>query len=158
MFFKSVWIVIVNFVLIRKYPFIAIKDHRGKINYRFSWYYTIPDGWRKSFGIDMLNDVSYWLKNNKIQYEYEIYDIKEKYGVLCVYDNSPHGLFDVIQKYVNDSYRTCIFCGDKATHRSVGWIAPYCDECMNEQLKKCPDMRFEQIRDEDEDVEQTIVL
>ena len=41
-------------------------------------------------------------------------------------------VFNVIQKYEDLSWNTCIKCGKPATHTSRGWISPYCEDCVNE--------------------------
>ena len=43
----------------------------------------------------------------------------------------PSALLFQIQKYENLSWETCVKCGKPATHLSIGWICPYCEDCVN---------------------------
>ena len=68
---------------------------------------------------------------------WRIVQIKEKYGMLRVYDNGYKAgskIQDIIAKYEDMSARTCIICGKPATKITTGWISPFCDEC-------CPNER-----------------
>ena len=58
-------------------------------------------------------------------YHYRIYKIVEK----CT-------IPDIISKYENMSFNTCIKCGDTAEWESMGWISPYCTKCANYFLDK----------------------
>ena len=42
-------------------------------------------------------------------------------------------IFEIIEKYENLSYHTCINCGKPATKISTGWICPYCDNCIGDR-------------------------
>ena len=39
-------------------------------------------------------------------------------------------IWDIIDKYTQISYKTCVVCGKPATKMSTGWISPYCDDCI----------------------------
>ena len=93
-------------------------------------------GWRKTFGIQMCKEIRTALlkKGWKYLFNYRILQIKEKYGTLRWYDaNSTKEIFEIINKYENLSYHTCINCGKPATKISTGWICPYCDNCIGDR-------------------------
>lgn len=93
---------------------------------------AIPVGWNKAFGKQYLKDLKKQLKKDKILYKWRITQIKEKYGTFRLYCNygSPE-IYNIINKYESLSWGTCIQCGKPATYTSKGWIAPYCEECIN---------------------------
>ena len=64
-------------------------------------------------------------------------DIKEKYGTLRWYDaGAPKEVYDIIHKYEELSFRTCIECGKPAKYITQGWISPYCEDCIKHQIYK----------------------
>jgi len=92
---------------------------------------TMPNGWRKGFGIQMCKEIKIALKKlpRKTRRRYMITDIKEKYGELRWYDiGGTKWVHDIIDKYTKLSYYTCIRCGKPAHYLSEGWICPYCEE------------------------------
>ena len=93
---------------------------------------AMPVGWNKAFGKQYLKDLKKQLKKDKMLYKFRIMDLKEKYGTARLYINygSPE-LYNIINKYESLSWNTCIQCGKPATYTSKGWIAPYCEECVN---------------------------
>lgn len=93
-------------------------------------------GWRKAFGIQMCKEIRAALLKHgwKCLFKYRITQIKEKYGTLRWYDlNSTQEIQDIINKYEDISYRTCVVCGKPATKISTGWICPYCDEHIGDR-------------------------
>ena len=67
--------------------------------------------------------------------DYEIAQIKEKYGGLRFYasgfSNSCHDdAYRLIAKAENDSYDICEKCGKPGELRTVGWFKTLCDECV----------------------------
>lgn len=93
---------------------------------------AIEPGWNKAFGKQYLKDLKKQLKKDKMLYKWRITQLKEKFGRCVLYCNygSPE-LYNIINKYENLSWNTCIRCGKPATYTSKGWIAPYCEECVN---------------------------
>lgn len=115
---------------------------------------AMDKGWRKAFGIDICKEIKLalirtvideeniskknifkyfkaYLKGIKLLYSYRIMQIKEKYGGLRWYDAwSPKSVQDIIDKYEDISFKTCISCGKPATKMTTGWISPYCDDCI----------------------------
>lgn len=93
---------------------------------------AMPVGWNKAFGKEYLKDLKEQLKKDKMLYKFRIIDLKEKYGSARLYINyGSKELYNIINKYESLSWNTCIQCGKLATHTSKGWIAPYCEECVN---------------------------
>ena len=121
--------------LCKRYPFLIIRTWDNKpLNFNFTYLDDMPKGWKRAFGIDMCEDIRRVLVKANYLYDYRIVQLKEKYGTMMLYDaGAPssifHELCDVIDKYENLSYRTCIRCGRPATKISQGWISPFCDEC-----------------------------
>lgn len=101
-------------------------------------------GWYKAFGKELLNEIDQQLRNDKIRYKWRITDIKEKWGSLQIYCNyGSRELYDIISKYEDISYHTCITCGKPAKYLSSGWICPYCEEHYN------PEHGYTAIADDD---------
>ena len=98
----------------------------------FTEWDTVEPEWNKAFGKQYLKDLKKQLKKDKMLYKWRITQIKEKYGTFRLYCNygSPE-LYNIINKYESLSWNTCINCGKPATHTSKGWVAPYCEECVN---------------------------
>ena len=93
---------------------------------------AVEPGWNKAFGKQYLKDLKKQLKKDKMLYKWRITQIKEKYGTFILYCNyGSEELYNIINKYESLSWNTCINCGKPATHTSKGWIAPYCEECVN---------------------------
>lgn len=98
-----------------------------------NWADIIPYGWRVAFGDEMVEELAEILNKYNVA-NYEIVQIKEKYGRLCWYDNGvpeeAYGEYSAwLNKYEELSEHTCINCGQSATHLTKGWIIPLCDDC-----------------------------
>ena len=90
---------------------------------------AMPCGWRKAFGIQMCKDLRKQLWKEGNLFKYRITQIKEKWGVLCWYNESASKeVYEIIKKYEKLSRNICIVCGKPATKISDGWISPYCDK------------------------------
>lgn len=61
--------------------------------------------------------------NKDAIHHYRLYKILEK----CT-------IPEIIRKYEELSYKTCIVCGEPAKWESKGWISPYCTDCANKLL------------------------
>lgn len=102
---------------------------------------AMPWGWRKTFGLQMCEEIKQELKKHKGALKnYRITQIKEKFGGLRWYDaGSPEKIWkEIIPKYEELSYKTCINCGKPATCISKGWISPYCDNCKDNKHNYIP--------------------
>ena len=95
----------------------------------YDWLNLIPEGW-----VELAREMIQKVKT--IYPEFEITDLKEKYGRLVCYDTGvPAEANDIIVEYEILSARTCCICGKPATKISTGWICPYCDDCGDKDEK-----------------------
>lgn len=126
------------FILFKIYPFLnpfQKLETKGfhMCFYTYSLLDCMPIGWNKAFGLKMAKEIKQWLKEHNIT-DYEVTDVKEKWGRLHWYDNGPIQLYeDVILKYEKMSFELCIRCGKKASHVSRGYILPFCEDCMQKE-------------------------
>ena len=120
----------------KRYPFLIIRNWKTDkpIEYPYTYLDDMPDGWKRAFGKQMCEEIRKILIKGGYLYDYRVAQVKEKFGGLRWYDNGVPSsinreLNDIIDKYEELSYRTCIRCGRPATKISLGWISPFCDEC-----------------------------
>ena len=133
-----------NKQLIEKYPFLYPRnvwtdEIDPDYDYTYTWLDDMPDGWRLAFGLDLVDEIYQELVKYDFVDKYEIVQIKEKWGGLRWYDNGvPHDskVYDIIRKYEEISFKTCIKCGKTATRISTGWISPFCDNCIEEKYSR----------------------
>lgn len=124
-----------NYFLVKKYPFLQCKNAwtGQKLGYDFTWLDDIPVGWRKAFGKKMVRQINRALGDYRK--EYQISQIKEKYGSLRWYDNgAPTDIYKkvcyIVEKYEEISKHTCIFCGKKGEiDYNESWLIPQCKKC-----------------------------
>lgn len=103
-------------------------------DYSYTELDNMPDGWRKTFGLQMCEEIRKALIEDGAGelHRYKVVQIKEKYGRLCWYNNGTKigsRVPDIERKYEEMSERTCIVCGAPATKVTLGWISPFCDDC-----------------------------
>lgn len=128
--------------LLIEYPWLNI-DEDEAINYIdmdenevYTYIDCAPNGWAK-----LCEDLCAELKVlfDRVGYkDYELCQVKEKFGGLRWYDNGvPQEIYEeyskIIHKYENRSFHTCCKCGEPATKLSLGWICPFCDKCADEE-------------------------
>lgn len=99
----------------------------------YEWLDYIPNGWRE-LARKMISECE------AIYPEWEIVDLKEKWGAIRCYDDGvPSTLRDkmdaIIDKYEVQSARICSQCGAPATKTSTGWILPFCDKCGDKEKR-----------------------
>lgn len=99
------------------------------------WIEFMPIGWQKRFGLDLIRDLAKAIEEDGLFDAYKIYDVKEKFGRLCWYDNGGEAVEHVINKYEIKSEHTCVECGDKAKYLSMRWICPYCEKCKKKNAR-----------------------
>lgn len=125
-----------NNELLKKYPFLRLSDEYPT---NLTWADYMEDGWRIAFGEQMFDEIKEELIRINCLYDYRIIDIKEKFGELRWYDTgypTEPKLQSIIDKYNKISKTTCIKCGKPAKYIAMGWITPYCEDCIPEVLKK----------------------
>lgn len=127
-----------NKQLCEQYPFLLPRNRwTDEIPKNFDYSYTeldsMPDGWRKAFGLQMCEELKQELiKINKMD-EFRITQIKEKFGELRFYTNwTTNEIEAIINKYTKLSRKTCIDCGKPATVITTGWISPFCNDCVKD--------------------------
>lgn len=92
---------------------------------------SMPIGWWISFGNKMCDEIETCLKKlpEAAIKNFEIINVKEKFGRLRIYTNWNTKEFqDILKKYEDISIHTCCACGAPATKISTNCIAPWCDE------------------------------
>ena len=69
--------------------------------------------------------------------DFEVLEIKEKYGGLRVYvTHFIDEVADIIDTYEKKSFHVCELCGKKGRARWVkGWLTTVCDSCYMENKK-----------------------
>lgn len=105
-------------------------------DYTYTELDAMPEGWRIRFGEEMVEEISQELKKYNFEDRYRIVQIKEKWGGLRWYDGGVpinSAIHDIIRKYERLSYKICIECGDLAVYETVGYILPYCENCIDKR-------------------------
>ncbi len=125
-----------NQELIEKYPFLAPRNvwtDQIETDSDYTVLDDMPDGWRIAFGEELcarIKDALLEEGGTTLLNKYRVYQIKEKWGVLCWYGNFvTDKIYKILAHYEQLSAITCIQCGKPATKVSRGWIEPLCDEC-----------------------------
>lgn len=133
-----------NKKLVKEYPFLLPRNvWTDKVpkdyNYEYTIYDSIPKGWRKAFGKELLKELRESLVNNGCLDSFRFTQIKEKYGRLCLYNfGAPEETHNIINKYEFISEYICIRCGrpDTPIINNFGWYEPVCKCCYDKQLKE----------------------
>ena len=95
-----------NKELIKKYPWLLPHNRwTDKVSDDYDYSYTeldaMPDGWRKSFGEEMCEEIQKELEKCNAVEGYRILQIKEKYAMLRWYDSgSPIGILSEVDDIV----------------------------------------------------------
>lgn len=127
------------------------KDWRWHQRYAYTELDAMPNGWRAKFGEQLCEELREELIRVNYLDKYRIMQIKEKYGGLRWYDNgNTREGYEIIRKYEELSYKTCIDCGRPATKMSVGWISPFCDKCAERLSKDNDYWEFTDLEEKDE--------
>lgn len=101
----------------------------SQTNDNYRWLDCIPPGWAE-LARKMIE------KCESVDPNYEIYDLKEKWGSLSVFSNASNDIINSIETLAeNFSKKICCRCGNWATKISTGWILPWCDECGKDEEK-----------------------
>jgi len=94
--------------------------------------YECPKGWDKLVK-DLCDELALKLEELGLLDEYVVFQAKEKFGGLRWYDNLDFKEINkIIDKYVEMSRYTCIICGEMAEWESLGYISPFCNDCIDE--------------------------
>lgn len=115
-----------NKKLIEEFPFLQVNED----NYFVTWLDFMPEGWKNNFGLSLCNDLKEQLLDDGDLGEFEILDVKEKWGMLDMFVmNASERVYGILDKYQRLSQTICCGCGKPATKISKGWISPWCDDC-----------------------------
>lgn len=104
-----------NKELVEEFPFLLPRNRfTGEVPENYDYSHTeldsMPEGWRKAFGIQLCKELKHALGENL--HNYRVMQIKEKYGDLCWYDAGGNDkTFKILDKYQTISAHTCIICG-----------------------------------------------
>lgn len=105
-----------------------------RVNPKFDYSYTmldfVPKGWKDLF-LRMCGEIRTEIEQTEEFRTFRIFDIKEKYGMLRMLATGGNDKTDALMdRCEKDSERVCVECGKPATRISMGWICPYCDDCI----------------------------
>ena len=121
-----------NWIICKRYPFLRILSDVHPYwagRYHKIWIDMLPIGWEKRFGWKLVRDIDKWLRAHPDISDYYIKEVKEKFGMLCWYDNAPEDLKNIIDNYIYISKHVCVECGANADFISTGYVLPYCNKC-----------------------------
>ena len=121
--------------------------------------YTIKNphkGWASLFGAELLHDIGIQIradeiKNNNQESDYEITEIKEKYGSLRVYMSNYYDdtMNNIIDSYSCLSSRACTQCGQMLNICiTMNYILPICESCIrfeNIENKQKPEQHIKKL-------------
>lgn len=127
--------------LIKRYPFLLPRNRWsgevGEYYYEFTELDSVPDGWRKSFGYSLLEELRDDLLKFDYLDKYRILQIKEKFGGLRWYAGSipvESKAYEIASKYERMSENVCMTCGKPATMCCIGgWFETICPECWEKR-------------------------
>lgn len=131
-----------NRYLTTRFPFLIPRNiWTDTIPNNYDYSYTLldsmPTGWRKAFGIQLLEELREELIKWNYLNQYRVVQIKEKYGQLRWYDNgAPYKskIHKIIEAYSVISENVCMFCGRLDVPLTMGyWIYPSCKKCYHDK-------------------------
>ena len=128
--------------LIEEFPYLMPRNvFTDKIpeGYDYTYFqgeYSLPDGWLQLF-LQACEDIKEPLIKADYLEKFRFTQIKEKYGALRMYNaGAPKEVHDILAKYEFLSEQVCCICGKPATAMTCGYICPYCEEHLQEELNK----------------------
>lgn len=130
--------------LIKEIPWLRMYD--GELD-NDCWVEEVPCGWR-DIALEAFKKIDEVLKKKpEERATYQLVQVKEKWGMLRIYDNSSNDeIQDLLLELENESWLHCIDCGAKSEWQTTGWICPYCTGCRDKILRRCADtMEFSPI-------------
>ena len=70
-----------NIALIEKYPWLQLKNvwTNEIVDDELTWFDDLPEGWRKAFGLQMIEELDKILKKANYQNKYQIAQVPEKW-------------------------------------------------------------------------------
>ena len=74
--------------------------------------------------------------NSRLTDYFSFVQIKEKFGILCIYYNGGgKHVNEWENKYADLSTKICKECGKPASHVTAGWISYFCEGCAKQFTK-----------------------
>lgn len=140
--------IIRNKKLVKKYYWLVPRNvWTGRIldNYDYTWVdWLLPYGWERAFGKMLMEELGEAVRESG-QKNFQIVQMKEKFGQLRIYCNGGRKIDDIIDKYTHISENICINCGKEAPMTDNGWLSPRCFNCFcktqKKQMKYYPEMK-----------------
>lgn len=132
-----------NKKLIKRYPWLRAIDWwwRPIKTYDFTLLDDLSTGWRRCFGMMMVEDINKALAGRKLIPE----QLKSKYGRMEFYCVAPQEVQDVIHAYSTLSENICESCGQVDVGYTSGWIMPLCLKCFCRDGYHTKEEYYEQI-------------
>lgn len=119
-----------NHELVIKYPWL--KPDTEDWDETWTKLDAMPKGWREAFGEMICEEIAPYAPE-----DYDIFDVKEKYGMLRWYDYGGNEKIDqIIKEYEKVSAHVCVGCGCPDVPQTVHnfWIEPICRDCYNKYV------------------------
>lgn len=134
----------IRFFKCLRYPFVKVYNRwNGKfMGYSSTEDEAIPEGWRRAFGKDLLKDIKQagklCRKNAHKHLSWkkmlQFTEIKEKWGLLCLYASATDEIVKVLDKYEYLSQFYCIHCGKPTKYITKGYITYICKDCKEDMF------------------------
>lgn len=114
-------------------PYIYLKDYEtGEINSSYTWFEMneLPNGWQDLFK-QLCEEIREPLERAGLLNDFYFVQVKEKFNELrCYVHNSNDEVDKILDKYESIACKYCTCCGKPATKITTGYIASYCDDCV----------------------------
>lgn len=128
--------------LVKQYPWLMPRSAwTGKKPEDYDYSYIewgCAPGWDKAFGNMYLKELGKAVRHAGLEHEFQILEIKEKYGGYRLYAAPlTDEIDDVISKYEALSQRICVQCGKPDVPVIIkGWIEPLCFDCYKKDYRR----------------------
>lgn len=127
-----------NKKLVKKYPWLALKDwYSRKIDYAYI-HWGCTQGWDRAYGDMYLKELGKAVERCGCKHSFQIYEIKEKFGQHRVYCDIPsQEVADIVDKYEKLSENICVGCGkpDVPMINNNHWFLPTCYDCFKLSIR-----------------------
>lgn len=99
-------------------------------DYGYTMLDFVPKGWEALF-LRLCEDIRAAIEGTEEFNTFRFVDIKEQYGMLrMLADGGNKKTDELMEQCEKASQHICVNCGKPATRISMGWICPYCDDCI----------------------------
>lgn len=127
----------------KKYDWLHELDFDGNriLDHEHDCLDELPHGWYKAYAEMMCEELDAAIKNAKLEKEFVVLQVKEKYGRMEFYHApTTEKIGNIIDKYSFLSENICMFCGKPDVHMvlKTGWIFPACKDCYEKTNYKLP--------------------